>query len=159
MAKKINSEFNIKSNSLNFNIKMGTSNKKNPEVIYTTLTSYITPLNDYDYNIFLSVLNKGIKKYIKTINAIKNKCERDLIVIVDIATNRLEIAKPSYLDIQIYLKPTNEVKLRHKYNFKNISEELYDNYIHDTIKYIEKTLSEYNYVVSKTKNKTIYTKI
>ena len=48
MAKKINSEYIIENNS-EFIVTMGTSDKKNPEVIYSIISTYITP-NEEEIN-------------------------------------------------------------------------------------------------------------
>jgi hypothetical protein len=159
MAKKINSEYSINNNTVNLNISLGTSNKKNPEVVYAALTSYITPTHeDFDEEYFLK-FDKHIKSHLKTLFAQNSICYNDLIVVVDIATNRMMYDKPSYLDIQIYFKPKKEIILSCKNSFKTISETLYNAYVLDTVKYIERMLVEKGFELSKTKAKTIYTEI
>ena len=50
----------IKNLTSNLNITLGTSNKKNPEVIYTALTTYITPLSeDFDEEFLLKFDKKS----------------------------------------------------------------------------------------------------
>ena len=159
MTKKINSEYSIKNSTSNFNIKMGTSNKKNPEVIYSTLTSYITPQNDYIDEEFFLKMDKDIKRYLKNIISINNDCEREIIVVVDIALNRIITNKPSFLDIQVYFKPQIDVLLDNKYNFKTISDNIYEKYIISLSKYIERTLLDKEFLLSKSKSKTIYKEI
>jgi hypothetical protein len=156
MTKRINSEYSI-NNISNFNITLGTSNKKRPEVIYATLTSYVIPTNEEVDELFFDKLNKSLKQYVKNIIQENNFCERDVIVIVDIANNRLSYSKPSYLDIQIYFKPKIETIIAHNNNFKTISEQIYHDYIVDIVKYASKLIANNGFLISKTK--TIYTEI
>jgi hypothetical protein len=156
MAKKINSEHTIKNLTSNLNITLGTSNKKNPEVIYTALTTYITPLSeDFDEE-FLLKFDKNIKTYLKTLFAQTNICYNETIVVVDVASNRMMYGKPSFLDIQIHLKPKKETLISHKNSFKTISEVIYNNFSLNIAKYVERMLTEKGFQLSKTKSKTIY---
>ena len=62
MAKKINSEYKITDNE-NFTVTMGTYNKKMPEVVYSILSTYITPNNDDVDENFFNEVPKNIKKH------------------------------------------------------------------------------------------------
>lgn len=151
--KKINSEIKIANNSL-FSITMGTSNKKSPNVIYSVLNSYITPLNEeINEDLFLS-LEKNIKKQLKPLLHTNNICEKNVIVVSEIASNRMIYGKQSYLDIQIYLKPTTETLLSQTYNFKKISTDIYNTYIKTIVKYIEGVIISNGFLLSPFKNKT-----
>ena len=156
MAKRINSEYVISSTS-NFNITLGTSNKKRPEVVYTTLTSYVTPMNEDVDEDFFDDLNKSIKQYLKNRIRENSFCEKDIIVIVDIANSRLSYSKPSYLDIQMYFKPKAETIILLNSNFKSISDKIYQEYIVDAVKHINNLITNKGFLISKTK--TIYTEI
>ena len=158
MAKKINSEFKI-SNDSSFSITMGTSNKKNPEVIYAVISTYVTPLTtEINESLFL-VLEKGIKTQLKKHIASSNLCNKDIIVVTGIATNRMIYNKQTYLDIQIYFKPTKETLETRKKSFKNISNEIYETYIKDLVKNAEYILSTNDFSLSQTKNKTVHESI
>lgn len=157
MAKRINSEYKIKDDTSNFNVKMGTSNKKNPEVIYTTLTSYITPVDEDENYDFLLSIDKDIKKYIKALITNYNDCEKEIITVVDIAMNRVVYNKPSFLDVQIYFKPKKTTLISNNYNFITVSTKLYNNYVSYIMDYIDKILNNNGFISSKTKINTIYT--
>lgn len=157
MAKKINSEYVVKNTISNFNILLGTSNKKKSDVIYTTLSSYITPTNEDIDEEYIVLLDKQLKKYIKSLFAQDRICEKDFIVVVDIATNRMTVGKPTFLDVQIYFKPLNGILIDNNYNFKKISEKIYQEYVLKIVKFLEREISEKDFILSKTK--TIYTEI
>ena len=158
MAKKINSEFKI-SNDSSFSIPMGTSNKKNPEVIYAVISTYVTPLTtEINEDLFLE-LEKNIKAQLKKQIASSNLCNKDIIVVTDIAANRMIYNKQTYLDIQIYFKPTKETLETRKKSFKNISNEIYKTYIKDLVKNAEYILSTNDFSLSQTKNKMVHESI
>lgn len=158
MAKKINSEFKI-SNDNSFSITMGTSNKKNPEVIYAVISTYVTPLTtEINEDLFLE-LEKNIKTQLKKQIASSNLCNKDIIVVTDIAANRMIYNKQTYLDIQIYFKPTKETLETRKKSFKNISNEIYETYIKDLVKNAEYILSTNDFSLSQTKNKMVHESI
>lgn len=159
MIKKINSEYKIDNNS-SFTITMGTSNKKNPEVIYSILSTYIIPnTNNIDESIFDSV-SKNVKKILKTKIGEVDLCEKDVIVVSDIAANRMLKDKQTYFDMQIYFKPQKKTLLENDKKFKTISNELYQTYIKGIVNDIENTLINNGFTTSKkkknTKKQTIY---
>lgn len=159
MSKKINSEYSIKTTNSNFNIVLGTSNKKNPEIIYTSLTTYITPLyEDFD-ELFLTRFDRVIKSYLRGLLTQNGMSINDTIVVVDIASNRMMCGKPSFLDIQIHTKLKKDILASNNANFKILSEMIYDKISLNVAQYIEHVLVEKDFNLSKTKNNTIYTEI
>ena len=109
MAKKINSEYKVNNDNKSIIVTMGTSNKKNPEVIYSVLSTYITPnSDDFDEEIFNEV-PKRIKRNLKNSISQLGICEKDVIVVTDVATSRMFCGKQSYFDMQIYFKPQKDV--------------------------------------------------
>ena len=152
MVKKINSEYKIKSND-SFTVTMGTSNKKNPEVIYSILSAYITPENEiFNENIF-DDLTKRIKKDLKLSISKNNICNSDIIVVSDVASNRMVVGKQSYFDMQIYFKPQKTNIIYKNNNFKNISDVLYNTYVKNIVTNIEDVLKHNGFVTSNKKNK------
>ena len=67
--------------------------------------------------------------------------------------------KQTYLDIQIYFKPTKETLETRKKSFKNISNEIYETYIKDLAKNAEHILTTNDFSLSQTKNKTVHESI
>lgn len=153
--KKINSEYKITLDNSPFSVVMGTSNKKNPEVIYTILSTYISPLTDEFDDDSYNEIEKSIKKYVRNILSQNNVCERDAIVVCDIALNRVFVGKQSFLDVQIYFKPTKNTIESKKRNFKDISKTIYDVYVKDIIEFAEKLLNNHDLELSKDKHKIV----
>lgn len=132
----INSE--QKYQNANFKIKVGTNNKKKPEVIYIQLGTYIEPTETKDsFSNFIYTFNKEVKHYISNLINEKNNCHKDFILITDIADERIALNKKSYLDLQIYIKPINYKKEI----FKNIAKKIYEDYVIDVTSFIETELN------------------
>ena len=128
-------------------------------MIYAVINTYVTPLTtEINESLFL-VLEKGIKTQLKKHIASSNLCNKDIIVVTDIATNRMIYNKQTYLDIQIYFKPTKETLETRKKSFKNISNEIYETYIKDLVKNAEYILSTNDFSLSQTKNKMVHESI
>lgn len=149
MVKKINSEYKIKNDDNAFSVTMGTADKKNPEIIYTILNTYITSLStELTTDGFLNI-EKTIKKYINNLIATSNICNNNTIIVCDCAYNRIRNDKPTFLNVQIYFKVSNDCSLKFKHNFKNISNEIYNTYIKKITKYIENLLISNDLFLSK----------
>lgn len=142
--KKINSE--IKVNNSNFKIKVGTTDKKNPSIIYIEIGSYITPLKESDsYSKEIEEMRKSIKKHLLTVLPDKN-----FIFTTDVASDRMAKGKKSYLEMQLHMRTfyNNEVKY-----FENMVGVIRDTYLtYNIIPYIENRLKEQGFEYSKTKN-------
>jgi hypothetical protein len=149
MTKKINSE--IKYPNTNFKIKIGTTDKKSPETVYVELGTYITPKLDKenykeDINSFEKVTKTFFKKKIKNSDLCDNE---NFISIIDIANERILFNKKSYLEIQLFLK--NKPEFKREKVFKTISKEIHDNYVTDSVSFIESELLKLGFVCSKRK--------
>jgi hypothetical protein len=144
MKKTINSE--QKYSNSTFKVKVGTTNKKNPETIYIELGTYVKPLEGMEsFSDYFINFDKKTKYFINSLNKNKNICEKDFILITDVADERINKGKKSYLDLQIFLKP------KKKEIFKNIADNIYNDYITDIILYIKNELKENNIECYKTK--------
>lgn len=140
--KKINSEVKFCDN--NFKIKIGTTDKKNHNSIYIELGTYIMPNEVKNtYNSEIEDFEKIIKRFVKD-NITQNN---DFIIIIDIANDRISINKKSYLEIQIFLK----LKDGESQTFKDVSLNMYNNYVRDLISYINNDLYKRGFLCYKTK--------
>lgn len=146
ITKTINSE-KIFQNP-NFKIKIGTTNKKNPETIYIQLGTYIKPLELMEsYKEYIYNFDKKTKKFISNLINKKQTCNKNFILITDIAEERINKDKKSYLDLQIYLKPEN----KEKNNFKYLVKDIYNNYTLDILNHIQTEFDNNNFEYHKTK--------
>ena len=155
MAKKINSEY-TKSDSEYINILMGTYNKKNPDVIYTSLSTYITPISENVSEDTIINFEKDLRKNIKSLLHNDTFCGKNVIIVVDIPVNRMSCGKETFLDIQVYFRPSSENIVKYKNSFKEISEIIYNKYVISIIDFIYTSLNNENILMSKSKGKTIY---
>lgn len=103
----ISSERKIKNS--NFNITIGTMDKKYPSQIYIDINGYITPKeikDDYEYeldkinNLLTKEFNSFIKENYKSF-------EKNAICIFDTAKKRMTYNKKSYFSLQIFVKLKN----------------------------------------------------
>lgn len=102
--KKINSEVKIDNNL--FKIKIGTTDKKNPNVIYVEIGSYISPIEDIDaYTLHIEEIEKSTKNYLTDLLNKNESYEKDFIFISDVADERITKGKRSYIEMQIFVKP------------------------------------------------------
>lgn len=151
MIKKINSEYKV-NNTSPFTVTMGTANKKNPEVIYSVLSTYITPNTDeIDESIF-DIVSKNTKKSLKNSIMKYGLCENNIIVVSDVAANRMLKGKQSYFDMQIYFKPQKNIQTLKNKKFKDISDSIYNTYVKNIVSDIESTLKTNGFTMSKNKN-------
>lgn len=151
MIKKINSEYKV-NNTSPFTVTMGTANKKNPEVIYSVLSTYITPNTDeIDESIF-DIVSKNTKKSLKNSIMKYGLCENNIIVVSDVAANRMLKGKQSYFDMQIYFKPQKNIPTLKNKKFKDISDSIYNTYVKNIVSDIESTLKINGFTMSKNKN-------
>jgi len=146
--KKIKSE--VKFSDDIFKIKIGTIDKKNPEVIYIELGSYISPIKEkesYKNNIF-SIENKA-----KTLlsDFLKNNplCKRDYMLVSDIADTRMTKNKKSYFEIQIFMKPTDEAKA--STNFSGLVDKINDECVSKIVPCIKGYIEENDFECFKTR--------
>ena len=155
MAKKINSEYKVNNEDSSFIVTMGTSNKKNPEVIYSVLSTYITPNSEEINEEFFEEVPKNIKRNLKSTISKYGLCEKDVIVVSDVATSRMLYGKQSYFDMQIYFKLQKDILLSKNRKFKDISDDIYETFVKDIANNIEISLHTNGFLTSKNKNKRV----
>jgi hypothetical protein len=149
IRKKINSE--IKFNDDVFKVKLGTTDKKNPETIYAELGVYIKPnFKKASYTEDIIEFEKLARHYLKNKIKTSDICySNNFITVVDIADERITCNKKSYLDIQIFLK--TKIEKMEKGIFKKLSTEIHDRYIRDMLDFLKENLTEYGFSYTKTK--------
>ena len=152
MPKKINSEHKVDCAS-NFNVTGGTSDKKNPQIIYYSIGTYVTPTKEMDYHSCMSKMEKVIKKEIKDVISERYSCYLEHIVVMEIAEKWIGVGKPSYLDFQIYFKPLRCVIEEEGNDFRRLSNRIYNEYIIEILSRIQGHLLNGGFLQSKTKTK------
>lgn len=121
MQSRISSE--IKLPYTDFNLKVGTTDKKNPETVYATFGVYISP-NDSktSYSEDMDELKQAVETYSKQqIKSMDDYCKKESILVTDIADTRMAKGKKSFLEIQYYVKPSTAVMDNSNKKFKDVS--------------------------------------
>lgn len=142
--KKIKSESKFQDND--FKIKIGTMDKKNPEVVYIELGSYISPKEEKEtYKPYISRIEKKTKSLIEDVIQESGMCKNGFIFVSDIADERVAMNKKSYFEMQVFVKPTDEIKACGKFVdlTKKINEECVSKIIPGIKKYIKENGFEY----------------
>lgn len=148
--KKINSEIKIDNNI--FSIKTGTTDKKNPNIVYIEIGSYIIPTKEKDsYKEDINELFKSIKSKINSLISYLDLYNNNSLFIFEIADDRIFFKKSSYLNMQIYLNPKEELLKSCEMKFSNISNNIEKNLLNDILNEAEILFQKYGYELSKVK--------
>ena len=142
--KRIKSESKFQDND--FKIKIGTMDKKNPEVVYIEFGSYISPNEEKEvYKPYISRIEKKTKSLIEDVIQESGMCKNGFIFVSDIADGRIAMNKKSYFEMQVFVKPTDEIKACGKFVdlTKKINEECVSKIIPGIKKYITENGFEY----------------
>lgn len=142
---RFNSEKKI--DNENFKLKIGTTNKINPMVIYIEGRTFICPQEDKDdYSQDISEIKYGLKKAISRNLQGSNLFERNFIIDFQVASKGISLNKKSFLSFQFLLKQNRNNILKLK-DLKNSAEGIITNIVDS----LEENIIEHHFAVSKTK--------
>ena len=137
-----------------FNIKLGTVNKNNPEVIYFEFRTFISPLEESNnYSQVFAFLKKEFSKKISDSLKLNDFFSEKYILDFQIANSGIRINKKSYLSFQLFLRQKNEV-IKELKEIKKIAEPFLVNLLNE----FKNDIISNNFSVTKTKKETIYCK-
>lgn len=137
--KKIKSESKFTDDS--FKIKIGTMDKKNPEVIYIELGSYISPVEEKkSYKPNVSNIERETKSLIGNVLQNSGLCKSDFIFVSDIADERIAMNKKSYFELQLFVKPLDSV--RNSGKFSELTEKFNDECVSKIITHVKQYITE-----------------
>ena len=142
---RLNTEKKIDHES--FKLKIGTTNKQNPQVIYIEGRTFISPLSEKDdYSKDITDIKRGFSKDICT--ALKKSTSFDQKFIVDfqVATSGIAMNKKSFLTFQFLLKQKNN-SICVLSDVKDKSGDM----IVGIVNNLEKNIIDHEFSVSKTK--------
>ena len=146
MYKKINSE--IKIQDPEFKIKIGTTDKKNPNILYIQIGTYIKPNNKkISYNEDITYIDKISKNYFKEKFKNSDIYSKNFIFVTDVADERINVKKKSFLEMEIHLKRIN----KNNESFIAVSKELYNYCINDFVYTLKETFTHNGFEYFKTK--------
>ena len=145
--KKINGEVKIE-NDL-FKIKIGTTDKKHPEIIYIEIGSYVSPVNEKEtYKTDIETIEKSTKKFLTELFRSNTLCESNFIFVSDVADERITKGKKSYMEMQIFVRPKAELKCK---KFSEIAEKMNLSCISSILPTIENTIKSNGFECYKTR--------
>lgn len=143
---RLNSEKTI--NHELFKIKIGTTNKINPKVIYIEGRTFIQPLNDKSsYSVELTGIKRGFNKIIQNFIDSDDLFSKKYILDFQVAQSGISVTKRSFLSFQFLLKQKNEDKVL---KLKDVKQKTESN-IQDILNSLTRCIKEYDFNVTKTK--------
>ncbi len=143
---RLNSEKTIEHNL--FKIKIGTTNKISPKVIYVEGRTFIQPLNDKEsYTTELTSIKRNFNRIIQNFIDADNLFSKKYILDFQVAQSGISPLKRSFLSFQFLLKQKNEDKVLKLKDIKQKSE----NNIQEVLNSLTKCIRECDFEVTKTK--------
>lgn len=156
MSSRIGGEYNIKDYET-YKVRVGTPDKRRLNVVYYEIETYMVPSTDLpDPREFLTDFEKYAKHALRNMLLLRKECYSDFIMVVDAAADRIRPCKPTFLTIQIFMKPREETNERNKYNFRAVSGVVLRTYVDEFLERIHAYMGDRGVVLSKMKRKPIY---
>jgi hypothetical protein len=143
---RLNSEKTIEHNL--FKIKIGTTNKIEPKVIYFEGRTFIQPLQDKDdYSLDITLIKRKFNKIIQNFVNSNDLFSQKYILDFQVAQSGISTLKRSFVSFQFLLRQKNDNKILKLKDLKQKSE----NDIQNILEALIKCIRESDFTVSKTK--------
>lgn len=156
MGKHTNCEVRIDS-EFPLNIKICTSNKLNPDTLYMDITAYIVPLYDKDdFDGDILACEKDFRKYVGEKLRDVGMLRQEYILVMEAASGRMEVGKNTYINIQVYLRPSADSYPGFRDDFRTSADKLYVETLSGVTGHISDFLGNRGYLVSKNKVRANY---
>lgn len=140
----------IKLNDDDMKLKIGTIDKKYPDVIYLEGGFYIKPKKEKEnYKNDIKKIKDTFDDLIKTTVNEDENFKKEYMLFVDVADEWIKVNKKSFLSFQMFLKPSVKV-LNKEGNFTNVVNYLKQHTTYDT-KLIKDLFNQYGYDIFKSK--------
>lgn len=147
---RLNIEKRIKNDF--FNIKIGTINRINPQVIYFEIRTFISPMEEYDnYNLIFSSLRKELSRNLTEKLSNNRYFNKKFILDFQVANSGIKVNKKSYLTFQLFLKQNGD-ELKELKEIKKISEP----FMTEILDELKQNIVDFNFSITKTKKENIY---
>lgn len=143
---RLNTEKKIESE--NFKLKIGTTNKINPIVVYIEGRAFISPQEDKDdYSRDISEIKHNFKRAISnTLLQYTDLFDKNFIVDFQVASKGVSLHKKSFLSFQFLLRQNKNNILKLK-DLKPSAEP----FIRNIVNTLEESINSHNFIVTKTK--------
>lgn len=147
--KKIKSEIKINDDKL-FKVKIGTTNKKHPDIIYVEIGTYISPNEEKkSYKNDICSLDTEMRKYLENKLRLNDYLQDSYILVNDCPYERMETGKKSYFEMQLFVKP--QKKLFEIGRFSDIALKINELLVSDVKEEIEKCFQIRGFDIHKTR--------
>lgn len=107
--KRLNKEYKLDVCN-HINLKYGTVNRNNPQVIYVSGKCWISPLRKMDYSSVFNEIEKNMRKNIKTFLTDGVNFENKYILDFDINVDNLSPNEKKFLSFDFYLRQNDKNK-------------------------------------------------
>jgi hypothetical protein len=144
VEKKIKNDF--------FNVKIGTVNRLNPQVIYYEVRTFVAPLEEYDnYSFVFAFLRKELSRTLT--EKLKNNeyFTNKFILDFQVANSGVRVNKKSFLTFQLFLRQKEDSIVDLK-SIKKLSEP----FISELLEGLKENIIKSNFLIAKTKKESIY---
>jgi len=142
---RLNTEKKI--DSENFKLKIGTTNKINPLVVYIEGRAFISPQESKeDYSQDISEIKYNFKRAISNGLQESTLFDKNFIVDFQVASKGVSLNKKSFLSFQFLLRQNKNNVLKLK-DLKPTAEP----FIKGVVNVLEESINKHNFIVTKTK--------
>lgn len=149
MAVRLNSESKIDNNL--FTLKIGTTNKLNPQVIYVEGRTFISPKEDKEsYDKDVREIKVLLQRKLSSMLNENDLFERKYILDFQLANSGIRMGKKSFLSFEFLLKQKNKPLLK----FKEIKNNSID-FISEVVSTLKLEIEKIGFNITKTKNVVI----
>lgn len=140
----------IKVNNDDIKLKVGTIDKKCPDVIYLEGGFYIKPIQaKEDYKSDIKKIKQTFDDLVKNLITKDENFKNEYMIFVDVADEWIKTDKKSFLSFQLFVKPSVQILDKEK-NFNNVFNYLKNNTSYDT-SLIKNLFNENGYEIYKSK--------
>ena len=131
----------------NFKLKIGTTNKLNPVIVYVEGKAFISPMDEKDdYSKDMSDIKYAFKQNIReTLSEMKN-FEKKFLLDFQVASSGISVKKKSFLTFQFFMRQKKERVMKLN-DVKNMSAA----YIGKMVDTLSDDIRDHNYLITKTK--------
>lgn len=148
--RRLNVEKKIKNDF--FNVKIGTINRLNPQVVYYEVRTFITPLEDYDnYASTFAFIRKELSRSLNEKLKMNDYFTSKFILDFQVANSGIRVNKKSFLTFQLFLRQ----KDGSIFDLKTIKK-LSEPFILDLLNGLKENIINSSFLIAKTKKESIY---
>lgn len=130
-----------------FNLKIGTTNRNNPLVVYVEGKTFISPtVEKNSYNCDISDIKKNLNRFISNELKSSTMFEENHILDFQVAQSGINVNKKSFLNFQFLFKQKKDKIMK----IKDIKEKSKP-FIYDILSHLEESIVNHDFSISKTK--------